>query len=79
MLEHIWPHKKIVNTLATFIQSDGHEVDADKWISTESATDFSIIESAFTNGFDMLTLIWWKEEDQLLELAGKPASRNANF
>jgi len=65
--EHIWPHKKILNTTATFIQSNGQEVDADKWISTDSATDFSIIESVFTNGFDMLTLIWWKDEDQLLQ------------
>lgn len=66
--EHIWPHKIILNPTETFTISDGVEVDSDKWISAENSEDYCVIESVFSNSYDVFTLIWWKNEDQIASI-----------
>lgn len=63
----IFPHKHIALLESAFVDSDGSEVDAEKWISNKNSEDYSIIESVFSNGYDFLTLIWWKNESQLTD------------
>ena len=67
--DSIWPHSRILRPRDAFSLSNGLEVDADKWISNEGAEDFSIVESIFSNGYDVLSLVWWKDESQLNELS----------
>lgn len=64
--ETIWPHKVVLNPRQVFTESNGLEVDADKWIDEEGAEDYSVIESLFFNGYDYLTLLWWKNESPLV-------------
>lgn len=65
--ETIWPHKAILNPSQSLIESDGLEVDADKWIEGDNSEDYSIIESLFFNGYDYLVLLWWKDESSLID------------
>lgn len=46
--------------------SDGLEVDAEKWIDNEDSEDYVVIESVFSNGYDFFSLIWWRDEAQLI-------------
>ena len=63
--ETIWPHRKLLNPAAALSDSNGMEVDADKWIAGESSEDYSVIESVFGNGDDLFSLVWWHDESQL--------------
>lgn len=65
----IWPHTRIMEPRSTFTLSNGLEVDADKWISNEGAEDYTVVESIFSNGYDFLSLIWWRDEEQLIHIA----------
>lgn len=64
--ENIWPHKRVFHPQEIFKPSDGVEEDADKWISTAESENYTIIESVFSNTYDFLSLIWWKDEEQLV-------------
>lgn len=63
--DYIWPHSRIMQPRETFALSNGIEVDADKWINNEGSEDYSVVESVFSNGYDILSLIWWKDESHL--------------
>jgi hypothetical protein len=65
--DYIWPHEKIIQPKTALNLSNGMEVDADKWISTDGAEKFTLIESVFYNGYDFLSLLWWKDESQLVD------------
>jgi hypothetical protein len=45
--DYIWPHEKIIQPKTALNLSNGMEVDADKWISTDGAEKFTLIESVF--------------------------------
>jgi len=64
--EGIWPQRRVLRPNQTFASSDGDDVDADKWIEGDMASDHVVVESQFYNGFDWLTLLWWRDESQLL-------------
>ncbi len=63
--EKIWPHERIFHPQEVFKLSDGVEVDADKWINLAGSENYTVIESIFSNTYDFLSLIWWKDEEQL--------------
>lgn len=67
--DSIWPHTRIMRPQITFTISNGLEVDANKWIDSQDAEDYAVIESIFSNGYDFLSLIWWRDEEQLLQLS----------
>lgn len=64
--DSIWPHKIVARPHEVFVLSNRLEVDADKWIDGANSADFSVVESVFTNGYDFISLIWWKDEEQLM-------------
>ena len=64
--EHFWPHKKITNPQNVLIPGEAEEVDADTWIDEEKAISHSVIQSIFSNSYDILVLLWWKDEAHLL-------------
>ena len=64
----IWPHESISRPNESFSPSNGLEVDADKWIRTQHSEDYVVIESVFSNSYDFLSLIWWKDEAQIADL-----------
>lgn len=64
--ESIWPHTRVQNPLKVFKPTNAMEVDADKWIDQQEAEDYTVVESIFSNGFDYLSIIWWKDESQLI-------------
>jgi len=66
--EDIWPYERISRLQGTFVSSNGLEVDADKWINNDGAENFTVLESVFSNGYDHLSLIWWKDETQLTNI-----------
>ena len=48
------------------------EVDADAWVDHVDASDFSIVESSFKVADDMVvSLLWWKSNLQLREIASE--------
>jgi len=61
--ESIWP---CANIRLTGEFTDGIEVDSDKWINSDNADEFTVTESYFSNSYAYFTLIWWKDESQLL-------------
>jgi len=63
--DSIWPHKSLLNPSTTLSDSNGVEVDADKWIDGESSEDYSVVESVFSNTYDQFSVVWWKDESQL--------------
>ena len=63
--ETIWPHRTLLDPAAVSSDSNGIEVDANKWIAGESSEDYSVVESVFGNAYDMFSLVWWKDESQL--------------
>ncbi|MFT7157623.1 MAG: hypothetical protein ACI8Q1_002645 [Parvicella sp.] len=65
----IWPHTKIRRPREAFVLSNGIEVDGDKWLKSDKSEEYSVVESVFYNGYDFLSLIWWKDETQLAVLA----------
>jgi hypothetical protein len=45
------------------------EVDADAWIDHENAADYVVVESSVKVTADLvLTVLWWKNQTQILEL-----------
>lgn len=66
--DFIWPHAKIMQPRNVLTPSNGLEVDADKWINNEGSEDYIVVESIFSNGYDFLSLVWWKDESQLNQL-----------
>jgi Zn-dependent peptidase ImmA (M78 family) len=67
--DSIWPHTRIMQSRNIFTISSGLEVDADKWINNEGSEDYSVVESIFSNSYDFLSLIWWRDEEQLTMLS----------
>lgn len=63
--ENIWPIERVIQPSKDLVASNALEVDADKWINTEKSNDYTLVESVFTNGTDYITVLWWKNEDQL--------------
>ena len=63
--DYIWPQAKIMQPSEAFVLSNGLEVDANKWINHEDSEDYSVIESVFSNSYDVFSLIWWKDESYL--------------
>ena len=68
--EAIWPLRQLLCPKETLIQVDTQEVDADKWIDRDDACDYTLNESVFYNGYDYLSLLWWQDEEQLMEMLG---------
>lgn len=66
--EEIWPFRQILKPKEALIQVDTQEVDADKWIDRDNACDYTLNESVFFNGYDYLSLLWWQNEEQLMEM-----------
>jgi len=64
--DSIWPHIRVMRQRDAFTLSNSLEVDADKWIDSERAENHTVIESVFSNGYDFLSLIWWRNEEQLM-------------
>jgi hypothetical protein len=68
--DSIWPLKRIMRPLQHFSHdrfSVPKEVDADTWVDEVGAERYELVESQFFNGYEILTLLWWKDESQLLE------------
>lgn len=63
--ESVWPHSMILRPSETFEETNAVEVDADQWIDSMGAEDYTLIESQYYNGYDHLTLLWWKDESPL--------------
>jgi len=66
--ECIWPHRSIPHPKEGFKLSNEIEVDADKWIDGDDAESHVVIESVFFDGYDFFSLIWWRDEGQLLDI-----------
>lgn len=65
--ECIWPLRTILRPRDTFCETNAREVDADQWIEGAGAENHTIIESQYSNGYDKLSLLWWKDESPLHE------------
>jgi hypothetical protein len=63
--ESVRPHNIVMRPRNTFGVTNAVEVDADQWIDSVDAENYTLIESQFYNGYDYLTLLWWKDESQL--------------
>jgi len=64
--DEIWP----LETLANFREvlkahDDVIEVDGDTWLQGDQSFNFNIFQSIFFNGYNFISLLWWKDEDQL--------------
>jgi hypothetical protein len=44
------------------------------WIDDIAASDFTLIQSVFSNPYDIFSLLWWKNEDQLIALQNVQSS-----
>lgn len=65
---NIWPHEYIRNIKELIQKPEAIEVDADTWINSKVAHDFTLIQSVFSNSYDVFTLLWWKDESQIIEM-----------
>lgn len=63
--ESVWPHSVVLPS-GTYRETDAVEVDADQWIDSLDAENYTVIESRYFSGYDHLTLLWWKDESPLL-------------
>lgn len=63
--ESVWPHNIVMRPRNTFGETNAIEVDADQWIDSMDAENYTLIESQYFNGYDYLTLLWWKDESPL--------------
>jgi Zn-dependent peptidase ImmA (M78 family) len=63
--DSVWPHKMVLRPKDTFGETNAVEVDADQWIDGIGAEKHTLIESQYFNGYDYLTLLWWKDESPL--------------
>jgi len=64
--DNIWPHKVILKTQTYFQACNAIEVDADTWIDDDSASEYTVVQSVFSNSYDIFSLLWWEKEDQLI-------------
>lgn len=68
--DSIWPLQRVQRS-QLLLGGEGFsalkEVDADAWIDGTEAGDYVVMESQFFNGYEVLTLLWWKDESQLLD------------
>jgi hypothetical protein len=72
-----WPpeqpdlHSLAASLLANrFIDSKAGDVRADRWFERDNAEEYYIRESCFRTGPDsILVLLWWENEQQLIEIA----------
>jgi hypothetical protein len=72
-----WPpeqpdlHSLAASLLAnSFIDSKAGDVRADRWFERDNAEKYYIRESCFRTGPDsILVLLWWENEQQLIEIA----------
>lgn len=60
--EYVWPRRKLDEPNLNLIPSNGVEADADKWAEYTDAVKDTVIESVFSNGYDIFTLLWWENE-----------------
>lgn len=60
--DSIWPHKILLRPKNTLSITNCVEVDSDKWLEATDVEDHTVIESQYFNGYDYLTLLWWKDE-----------------
>lgn len=75
----IWPVKQLNHETTAFEVLFGDkqqlrplEVDADAWIEHRDAYRYTIIEDSVKLPDDtVLTLLWWKNEQQLIDLSGR--------
>lgn len=63
--QSLWPHRVILKPRETFGETSALPVDADRWIEGDAAEHYTIVESQYTNGYDRLSLLWWKDESPL--------------
>jgi Zn-dependent peptidase ImmA (M78 family) len=72
----IWPVRALSEDSIAFdlltdagSMSGSDEVDADAWIDSPDAGDYSVVESSFKVTRDLVvSLIWWKDQAQLVAL-----------
>ena len=43
-------------------------VDADEWVDHPGASKYAVVEDSLVSGGLVLTLLWWKDESQILDL-----------
>ncbi len=70
-----WPHKELNHDTEAFTlligqpkQSRPLLADADSWIDHRSSIQYTITEHSIRVGTDVLVLLWWKDESQILNL-----------
>jgi hypothetical protein len=70
-----WPHKELNHETEAFTLLFGQPkptrptiVDADAWIDHRSSSRYTICEHSIRVGADVLVLLWWKDESQILDL-----------
>lgn len=74
--DSLWPTKELSHETAAFellfgdrVQQTPREVDADAWVSHRDSYRYSVVEDSIKVADDaIVTLIWWKDESQLLDL-----------
>lgn len=71
----IWPHKELSHNTSAFevlygkMQQKARDIDADEWVNHRDAGEYSVIESSVRISDDcVMSLIWWKNEKQLVDL-----------
>jgi hypothetical protein len=70
----VWPVEKLQkDSLAYELMGGGHaggpiDVEASNWIDHPDAERFPISEDSVRSGDFVLSLLWWKDESQLIEL-----------
>lgn len=55
--EYILPHNHLLNHRTLLVSGAAEEVDADTWIDGDSAHNFTLIQSVFSNSYDILVLL----------------------
>lgn len=70
-----WPHKELNHDTEAFTVLFGQPkttrpmiVDADSWIDHRSSNRYTICEHSIRVRAEVLVLLWWKDESQILDL-----------
>lgn len=71
----LWPHKELSHDTEAFTLLFGQPkptrptiVDADAWIDHRSSSRYTVCEHSIRVGAEVLVLLWWKDESQILDL-----------
>lgn len=71
----LWPHKELNHDTDAFTLLYGSSkptrpttTDADLWIDHRSSSRYMICEHSIRVGAEILVLLWWKDESQILDL-----------